>query len=113
MRQDLNKLVRDRIPDLIRATGKRCDTEILSPADYRQALRDKLREEAAEAAEASVEDLVIELADLSEVMAALMAAHGISPETVRQCQMERREERGAFRQRILLRSVQTPAPQAE
>ncbi|MBD1911948.1 MULTISPECIES: nucleoside triphosphate pyrophosphohydrolase [unclassified Leptolyngbya] len=102
MRNHFNKLVRDRIPDLIRAAGKTCDTEVLSETDYRQALRAKLIEEAQEVATAQDEDLITELADVQEVLMALMAAYKISPETVRKTQMLRREARGSFRQRIRL-----------
>ena len=59
-------------------------------------------EEAQEAAIASEEDLIIELADLLEVMEALMSTAGISEKTVRQRQAERRVERGGFTQRLLL-----------
>jgi len=113
MRNHFNKLVRDRIPNLIRAAGYTCATEVLDEAEYRQALRAKLVEEAGEAAAADNDDLIDELADLHEVMMALMAAHGISPETVRKTQMLRREARGSFRQRIRLLWTETNLPQTE
>ena len=43
-----NKLVRDRIPEIIEASGKNCVTEILSDADYLKMLDAKLDEELAE-----------------------------------------------------------------
>jgi len=52
------KLVRDRIPEIIAAEGRHPVTRILDQADYRQALLDKLAEEAAEAAHASAGGLV-------------------------------------------------------
>jgi len=113
MRNQLNKLVRDRIPDLIQATGQTCATETLSEEGFRQALRDKLIEEAKEAAHADSDDLVTELADLQEVMMALMAAYRISPEMVRKTQMLRREARGSFRKRIRLLWTEPNLPQAE
>lgn len=42
------KLVRDRIPEIIEASGKSCVTEILSDADYLELLDAKLDEELAE-----------------------------------------------------------------
>jgi len=109
----VNKLVRDRIPSLIEANGQTCGIETLTADEYRQALRDKLCEEAAEAAAAHPNDLITELADLSEVMVALMATYGISPEAVRKTQMIRKEERGGFRQRIRLLWTQSQKSQAE
>lgn len=114
MHQYPNKLVRDRIPEIIRAAGNTCDVEVLSDEEYRMALREKLIEEAKEAAAAEdVETMMTELADLYEVITALMTAYKISPETVRSKQMWRREERGAFRQRIRLLETKQGEPPAQ
>ena len=56
-----NKLVRDRIPEIIEASGKNCVTEILSDADYLKMLDAKLDEELAEYHK---DQTVEELADL-------------------------------------------------
>ena len=102
MRTTYNKLIRDRIPEIIHAAGKQCETEVMPEAEYLQALRDKLVEEALEVQKAAPADLATELADICEVMDALMAAYGISPEQVRLLQAARREERGAFEKRLKL-----------
>lgn len=66
-----NKLVRDRIPEIIESDGKRCTTEILPDDRYLQMLDVKLNEELAEYQESiSLE----ELADLLEVMRAVVKA---------------------------------------
>ncbi|MEP0772451.1 nucleoside triphosphate pyrophosphohydrolase [Coleofasciculus sp. FACHB-SPT36] len=62
MHQEYNKLVRDRIPEIIHQAGRECKVQVMSEAEYHQALRDKLIEEAQEAAEATAQDLVKELA---------------------------------------------------
>ncbi len=97
-----SKLIRDRIPDILQAEGKRCETETLSEADYRQALLTKLVEEAEEASAASGDKLVTELADLYEVIEAVMAAHGIDGALVLRVQQERRDQRGGFEKRLKL-----------
>lgn len=102
MRIAYNKLVRDRIPEIIRRAGSTCATVTLTEEDYRQALRAKLMEEASEAAEATLDHLVVELADLYEVMDALIASYGLSAEMVRAEQAQRREARGGFAQRLCL-----------
>ena len=103
-RRIYNKLVRDRIPEIIRDTGSTCKTESYSDESaFRRALRDKLVEEAREAATASEEDLVAELADLQEVVDALLDAYGLNPEMLRAIQTQRRAERGAFARRLRLR----------
>lgn len=102
MRKEYHRLVRDRIPEIINQSGERAAVDALNATEYQQALRRKLVEEAQEAAMASERDLVIELADLFEVMEALMSTSGTSWEAVRQVQAKRRVERGGFTRRLLL-----------
>ncbi len=97
-----NKLIRDRIPEIIHAAGKQCETEVMPEAEYIQALRDKLVEEALEAQKVEPADLATELADICEVMDALRAVYGITQEQVSQLQAARRDERGAFEKRLRL-----------
>ena len=85
-----NKLVRDKIPEIISSSGNQCETITLNNLDYIQALRNKLVEEAKEIAIAPDEDLAQELADVMEVIDALMVATGIEPETVKEIQKEKR-----------------------
>ena len=63
------KLVRDRIPEIIRADGRHPVTYVLDEAGYRQALLDKLAEKAAEATRASAADLPGALRDSRPVAA--------------------------------------------
>lgn len=97
-----NKLIRDRIPEIIRAAGKQCETTVMAEEEYIQALRSKLVEEALEAQQAAPEDLVTELADLQEVIAALVEVYGLTPEQVRAVQTARCEQRGGFADRLKL-----------
>ena len=48
MTKTYNKLVRDRIPEIIESTGKSCLTRVLSDAEYIRMLDEKLNEELAE-----------------------------------------------------------------
>lgn len=98
----LPKLIRDRIPAHIAAAGRTCTTRTLSPTEYDQALRTKLQEEAAEAAEAAPEHLLTELADLQEVIDHLLAFHHLTPQALTQMQAQRRHERGGFQERLEL-----------
>jgi predicted house-cleaning noncanonical NTP pyrophosphatase (MazG superfamily) len=102
MRKEYNKLIRDRIPEIIQRDGRQCGVEIMSEQDYVQALKHKLVEEAQEAAAAKPEELVKELADLYQVIDSLMTACGIDRETVHAIQEKRRESRGGFSQRLRL-----------
>lgn len=65
-------------------------------------LYDKLVEEATEATNAADADLATELADVLEVVDALIDTYGLSHDAVRALQQERRAMRGGFSQRLRL-----------
>ena len=97
-----NKLVRDRIPEIIRASGKTCEVEVLSDEEYLKMLDAKLDEELEEYRESrSLE----ELADLLEVLYAVATARGYTIEQLESVRAEKATERGAFTQKILLKEV--------
>jgi len=108
MEKTYNKLVRDKIPEIIEKAGKQCETITLRDREYQEALREKLIEEATEVATASLEQLIQELADLYEVIDALLIATGIDEKTILTQQKQKQEERGGFQKKIKLLSVFTP-----
>ena len=97
-----NKLVRDRIPEIIEASGKTCVTEVLSQEAYLLALDAKLNEELAEYQQSKSLE---ELADLLEVMGAVVKARGYTWEELTRVREEKRSARGAFDGRIMLKEV--------
>jgi predicted house-cleaning noncanonical NTP pyrophosphatase (MazG superfamily) len=74
----------------------------MEDAEYRQSLLAKLVEEAHEAAEAEPDEIVKELADLYEVIDALLLTFDLDRDAIRAVQQKRRAERGGFKQRIKL-----------
>ena len=97
-----NKLVRDKIPQIIEQSGKSCVTRILSDEEYAAALNAKLQEELNEyLADGSME----ELADLREGMMAAAKARGHDFSEVEAIRREKAEKRGRFNDRIYLESV--------
>lgn len=97
-----NKLVRDLIPEIIETDGKTCVTKILSDAQYLEMLDTKLTEELAEYQESKSLE---ELADLLEVMQAVVKARGWSWEQLEQVRQEKAARRGGFEKKILLKEV--------
>lgn len=97
-----NKLIRDRIPEIIQSDGKEFETEILSELEFHKALRQKLIEEAQEAAEADSNELSKEIADLYEVIDAIINAYGLDQNAILKLQNQRRQERGGFERRLRL-----------
>lgn len=93
------KLVRDRIPELVRANGREPVTEIANATRYRELLRDKLSEEVAEFLESGE---VEELADIMEVLHALARSAGVSLEELERIRAEKATERGGFAERVVL-----------
>lgn len=100
-----NKLVRDRIPEIIKKAGKTPNYRTLNDEDFIHALKRKAVEEAKELLTADNESLLTELADVAEVFYALLAAYGISADEIAAIRKARNEERGAFKERIFLESV--------
>ena len=103
MIKNYNKLVRDRVPEIIEASGKKCVTEILSDADYLRMADAKLDEELAEYHK---DQNIEELADLLEVIYAAVLAHGYTLEDLERVRAEKAEKRGGFSKRILLVEVE-------
>ena len=102
MERQYNKLVRDRIPEIIRASGKTCTTEILSAEEYLRMVDAKLDEELAEYHE---DQNIEELADLLEVIRAAAIARGYTIEDLERVRAEKATKRGGFEKRILLKEV--------
>ena len=99
---EYNKLIRDRIPEIIKESGKACEVETLSETEYEKHLNQKLGEELEEYL---FSQEVEELADLEEVLRAILDLKGISYEEFEQIRREKAEKRGAFKKRLLLKKV--------
>jgi predicted house-cleaning noncanonical NTP pyrophosphatase (MazG superfamily) len=97
-----NKLVRDRIPEIIEKSGKQAVTEKLDENTYKTLLDDKLQEELREYQDS---DSIEELADLVEVIHAILDLKGVSLQAFEALRSQKADERGAFQQRILLKEV--------
>ena len=97
-----NKLVRDRIPEIIEASGRTCVAVTLPDDAYIRALDAKLNEELAEYQQSKSLE---ELADLLEVMGAVVKARGYTWDDLTRVRKEKRAARGAFDKRIFLREV--------
>lgn len=97
------KLVRDRIPEIIRESGEQPTTWVLDHAEYRSALFTKLAEETGELFVATeLADQVEELADVYEVLLALAFDLGTNWSAVERVAERKRAERGGFKERVWL-----------
>lgn len=102
-----NKLVRDRIPEIIKQQGKTFTTRILKNKEYLKELRTKLVEETNEYLEAdSKTESIEELADIMELLHALAEFHDVTIGKLEQIRAEKAEKRGSFKERIYLMEVE-------
>ncbi|MDO8503362.1 MAG: nucleoside triphosphate pyrophosphohydrolase [bacterium] len=94
-----NKLVRDKIPEYIRKKGGMPVTHIADDAEYWQKLKEKLSEEIKEFKE---DEGLEEFADLLEVIDAIADHKGFDRKEIQKIRDEKAEERGKFKDRIIL-----------
>ncbi len=96
------KLVRDKIPEIIEADGKKYEIEIASKEEYFELLKQKLIEETEEFME---DENLEELADIMEVLFALAEILEYKEEDLFKKRQDKKEKRGGFKKRIILRKV--------
>ena len=106
MAKKYGKLVRDKIPNIIRRNGEDPITRTLSPAEHKKYLLDKIVEEAEEIRKAaSSNEALMEIADLYQAASDFARLSGISRKKIRHAIKTRRNERGGFRKGIFLKEV--------
>lgn len=97
-----NKLVRDKIPQIIEEAGHEYEIRILSEEEFKEKVREKLVEEAKELLNAENDELVNELADVLQLIESIAEIEGIEIKDVVEKRKKKEEKRGSFRKRIFL-----------
>jgi predicted house-cleaning noncanonical NTP pyrophosphatase (MazG superfamily) len=106
---EFNKVVRDRIPEIIEAKGEAAEVVTLKGEALVEALRRKLVEESFEALDAKTgDDLIAELADALEVIQAIANHLDVPFAQVQAEQADKRGRRGGFDRGIMLRGTSNP-----
>ncbi len=100
---DYDKLVRDRIPEIIESAGKKAVTRMADDAEYLSYLRRKLSEEVDEYMASGDAE---ELADILEVISALGRQGGVPLSRLMEIADDKRQARGGFDGRVLLIRVE-------
>lgn len=103
MKMKYNKLVRDRVPELIEESGRKQVSRTLNEDEYEQALMDKIVEEIEEYRVSNNEE---EIADIYEVLDCLVKLKDYEPMHIDYLRLIKREARGSFQKRILLEEVE-------
>lgn len=100
-----DKLVRDKIIDIIETDGRTAKHRILDNNEYKQELNKKLQEEVKEYLE---DNNVEELADIVEVIYGILGSMNISIQEFEEIRLRKKEEKGAFEKRIYLEEAEEP-----
>lgn len=100
-----NKLVRDKIPNIITNNGEIPVTRILNDEEYKTELERKLYEEYQEVINSNDKDRLEELADMIEVIKALANLEGKNLQDIILIAEQKREKRGGFKDKIYLERV--------
>ena len=98
-----NKLVRDKIIDIIEADGRVAKYRVLDNKEFRNELNKKLQEEVKEYLE---DNNVEELSDIVEVIYGILNSMGISVQEFEKVRKGKKEKRGAFEKRIYLEEAE-------
>lgn len=99
-----NKLVRDRIPELIERGEASYVTRVLNDDEYKHALLEKIVEEAREVCDTKGErkELIKEIGDVLEVIDAIVAAFELDRKEIEAIKTARKTSRGGFEKKIFL-----------
>ncbi|MCT4795674.1 nucleoside triphosphate pyrophosphohydrolase [Exiguobacterium alkaliphilum] len=101
-----NKLVRDRVPEIIKASGKQVIVKQLNQAEHFEQARLKLYEELKEYEDTNIdEECLEELADILELAYELGRMHGASFDEMNTIREEKRERKGGFEKGLFLEEV--------
>ncbi len=105
MERVYNKLVRDKIPNIIEEKGETPVIKVLNENDYKKELEKKLYEEYKEVIEASGDERIEELADMLEVIRALASLENKNLNDTIDIADKKNKKRGAFDEKIFLEKV--------
>lgn len=98
-----NKLIRDRVPVMMRAKGKKFSTRILSKAGFRRELLKKVGEEASALPKLKdIEEIASEMGDVLDVLDVIQKEFRISSTLLRKHRAAAMKKKGGFRKRVYL-----------
>lgn len=98
-----NKLIRDKIPEVIRANGSDCEVKILSDDDFVNELLKKVEEEARELSECqNRKEIIEELSDVIDVIEEVKKVKNISEEEINEAKIKSMERKGGFDKKLFL-----------
>ncbi|MDK2904537.1 MAG: hypothetical protein PWP16_1357 [Eubacteriaceae bacterium] len=102
MKVEYNKLVRDKIPQIIKDSGRTCEYKVLGDSEIKDALKEKLIEKAQIFSNKPSED---ELSDIYELLNAIVETYDYEPLHIDYLKLQNKENKGTYSNRVYLISV--------
>ncbi|MGL4606729.1 MAG: nucleoside triphosphate pyrophosphohydrolase [Eubacteriaceae bacterium] len=106
MKVEYNKLVRDKIPEIIRSSGRSCEYKILGDSEIKNALKEKLLEKAEIFSVNPSED---ELSDIYELLSTIVEKFDYEPMHIDYLKLQNKESKGTYSGNTYLISVNDEA----
>lgn len=107
---EINKLVRDKMPQIYKEQGQRCEVEKLDMQDYAEKLLDVLDEEIEQFKQLFVaeddEQSVKKIADVVDVLYAVLDLIGVEKSAFEKIRQANFSKYGGFEGRTLLKTLQ-------
>ena len=105
-RKTYNKLIRDKIPEIIKKDNAVPKISELNDEQFKVALKEKLVEEAKELLEAKTdEEILNELSDVLQLLESIALNNGLSVTDIEKQKEKKKQERGAFEKKLFLEYV--------
>ena len=105
-RKTYNKLIRDKIPEIIRKNNAVPKISELNDEQFKIALKEKLTEEAKELLEAKTqEEILNELSDVLQLIESIAINNNLSVSDIEKQKEKKKQERGAFEKKLYLEYV--------
>ena len=98
-----NKLVRDKVPDVLKRKGKKYEAHVANDEEYWQTLKQKLLEETEEFLESEGEE---EIADILDVLDEIFEFMGLKRKYIEFVRKQKAKEKGKFKKRIILEKAE-------
>jgi len=103
MRKVYNKLIRDRIPEIIIAAGETPKIRKLNKKEFKIELQKKVLEEAKELAVAkNKKDILNEVVDIQELLDWIIKEQKLTQAQIKKLQKEKNKKRGSFKKQLFL-----------
>ncbi len=98
-----NKLIRDRILEIIKTDGEKPYSRVLNKNEYLKEIKKKIAEEAKELVKAEgKKEIINEIVDIQELIDVIISELGLTKSQIKKKQKIKNKKRGGFKKRLFL-----------